>query len=205
LLGRSAVRQLFPEGNGEKWLAVYLEGDIWQAAGVKVIYGQARELPDALAYVQRRGGKFIHLTRQDYLGAIFSVIMRKRAKSGVGPKVPAHTLKPLNKPRVRIDPRQLLNGMHARRKREVQFRKSLSNRGPVLEIDYHDLTGGEEIEVLPEEVGNRLCEFLGVERHPLHTALRKGTRWPLGEIIENWGEVREAVEKSEFADLLAWR
>lgn len=205
LLWRSAVRQSFPDGNGEKWLHVYLAGDNWPAVGAKVVYGQARRYPDALTYVQSRGGRFVHLTRQDYLGAVVSVLMRKMAKKQVGVKVPSHTLKPFAKPRVEIDPRQLLSGMRARRKLENTYRRDLPSRGPVFEVDYHDLTGGEEVVALPEEVAGRLCEFLGVEPHPLRTPLRKGNRWPLREIIDNWETVREAVGESEFADLLEGR
>lgn len=205
LLGRSAVRQTFPDGNGEKWLHVYLAGDIWRAVGAKVVYGQARRHPDALTYVQSRGGRFIHLTRQDYLGAVVSVLMRKQAKKDRTLKIPAHTVKPFSKPQVRIDPRQLLKGMQVRRKLEGDFRSNLRGRGPVFEVDYHDLTGGEEVEELPQEVAGRLCEFLGIAKHPLRTPLRKGNRWPLEEIVSNWGAVREAVEKSEFAGLLEGR
>ena len=205
LLDRSAVRQTFPGGNGKKWLHVYLAGNNWQAVGAKVVYGQARLHPEALAYVQSRGGRFIHLTRQDYLGAVVSVLMRKQAKKDRTLKVPAHTLKPFAKPRVRIDPRQLVKGMQARRKLEADFRSNLRDRGPVFEVDYHDLTGGREVEELPQGVAGRLCEFLGVAEHPLRTPLRKGNRWPLEEIVSNWGAVRKVVGASEFADLLEGR
>jgi hypothetical protein len=50
---------------------------------------------------------------------------------------------------------------------------NLAGRVDHMIVDYEMITGGENIEEIPEPIARELCEFLGVDYHPLVPAFHK--------------------------------
>lgn len=62
----------------------------------------------------------------------------------------------------------------AMRLREIQREsRRLMNGRTLLEITYDELTGGENIDTMPTEISDRVCDFLGVAQRTLTTEMRK--------------------------------
>ena len=67
---------------------------------------------------------------------------------------------------------------------------------PYTEVIYEDLVGNEE------QGFDELFRFLGVEPAPVSSSLQKVNPTSHEELIENYGEVREALEGTKFAGQL---
>ena len=201
--GRCVTNELTKALGPKDKLRLYLELQGWTVSVAKVIYGQVRGEEQVFRWLKRSGGKAIHLTRPNVIRAVVSILARKAVHRGeLKGKMPAHTTRPLEPFKVHIPPESLINGAHTRKKLEEMFARLLEGHGiETLNVTYDEIVGGENIsaEGVREDTANKLCHFLEVEPLPLVSRLRKGIRWPLRKIVENWEEVKAAVEQSEFA------
>jgi hypothetical protein len=52
-------------------------------------------------------------------------------------------------------------------KRDVRLRAGAARYADVLEISYEELTGNKDIREIPREWAIKICDFLGIEYHPM--------------------------------------
>lgn len=197
-LHRLAVwRKAAPELSDVQILRMVLDQPGYLAAACKVTYSQLSE--EVLAYLADRGGRLIHL-RRNAMEVVASVMLRQLHKAG-GVHYPAHTREQIEPFRVRLHPAVYRDQVRACRLTVEEMEERLRVLGlPLLEVDYGALTGGRDATQVPTETAWALCDYLQVERRPLISRLRRVRRWPLDQVIENWEEIRHALEGADEAD-----
>lgn len=207
LHGKHAVRRSFPQADPANWARVYLEPQGYRVRCAKLIYGQLRKFREVLDWVVANDGRLVHLTRENTLRCVCSVLFRKMHKSTglVQGRYATHNVGPIRPFEAVMDVDALLNGMRARRKQEQVWDRNLARLGrPLLRVGYDQITGGEHVnaEQIPEATSRELCAFLGVTHRELTPLVTKTNRWPLKAVIRNWDEVEAAVAASPFARCL---
>ena len=160
------------------------------AIGFKLMYSQltriSRPLMPALWLKRVR---IIHLIRRNAL----DVVLSKEAGAARQGKLHARDGDQVERVRLNLDTQSLLRRMTLHERgiagARVRFRKVGL---PYTEVIYEDLAADE---------GGfaELFEFLGVEPAPVTSSLQKLNPTSHEELIENYGEVREALEGTEFA------
>ena len=164
----------------------------------KITYRQVTE--KIVEYLRELGAPVLHLVRENYLRVAVSQIITGRVCSG-GLDHKAHSFDVLDAPRVNIDPERVLQRCADMDQRVRGMRETLDGLR-VLPLTYSQLVGGEGREAQEIKCGDGICDFLGVDRYPMPVQLRRVNRYSLGAMIENWGEVRRAVKKSQWAMFL---
>jgi hypothetical protein len=107
-----------------------------------------------------------------------------------------HSREQLKPIKVYIDPKILLEDFRRRRKRFDKYRK-LFEDFPFLEVSYESMLADQNTET------RKVLKFLGVDASmPLTTDLVKVNPDSLEDIIENYGEVEQALINTEFKDFL---
>jgi len=164
------------------------------AIGFKLMYSQltpvARPLVPALWL---RRVRIIHLTRRNAL----DVVLSKEAGAARQGVLHARSGEAVEAVRVRLRTEDLLERMAAHEREVDSARTSFRRIGlPYQEVAYEDL-------VRDEERGfESLFRFLGVEPKTVSSSLQKVNPTSHEELIENYGEVRDALEGTRFAPQL---
>lgn len=164
------------------------------AVGFKLMYSQltsiAKPLMPALWLKRVR---LIHLIRRNSL----DVVLSKEAGEARHGVLHAREGQPVESVRLRLRTDDLMKRLTAHERAvagaRVRFKKvGLSYR----EVFYEDLVA--------DEAGGfaSLFEFLGVEPAPVSSSLQKVNPTAHEELIENYGEVREALEGTKFSGQL---
>jgi LPS sulfotransferase NodH len=160
------------------------------AVGFKLMYSQlsriSRPLMPALWLKRVR---IIHLIRRNAL----DVVLSKEAGAARGGTLHARDGNDVEQVRLNLDTQSLLRRMTLHERgiagARVRFRKVGL---PYTEVVYEDLAA--------DESGFAdLFEFLGVDPAPVSSSLQKLNPTSHEELIENYGEVREALQGTEFA------
>jgi LPS sulfotransferase NodH len=160
------------------------------AIGFKLMYSQltriSRPLMPALWLKRVR---IIHLVRQNAL----DVVLSKEAGAARQGRLHARDGEAVETVRLRLETDDLLRRMTLHERAIAGARVRFKRVGlPYAEVVYEDLAR--------DETGfARLFEFLGVEPAPVTSALQKLNPTAHEELIENYGEVREALADTEFA------
>jgi hypothetical protein len=157
----------------------------------KVMYNQLGN-PFARRYLQGNTNiKVLHLRRRNLLKMhVSQLLLGKRTKPQTRESVPTI--------RVHVDPQAALTRMRRSRALYEQFEQLFAHH-PRLNLTYEEMIDGQAIR---EEVADRVCGFLGVEKLPMTSALLKVNPDSLGDIVSNYTELTDVLSQSEFADLL---
>src|SRR5262245_26500273 len=180
------------------WLWHYL-GEAYRerpeidAVGFKLMYSQltriSRPLMPALWMKRVR---IIHLTRRNAL----DVVLSKEAGAARQGRLHAREGEQVEQVRVRLETDDLMRRMTLHERAVAGARVRFKRVGlPYREVVYEDLA---------DDVSGfaALFEFLGVEPAPVSSSLQKLNPSGHEELIENYGEVREALADTEYAELL---
>jgi LPS sulfotransferase NodH len=180
------------------WLWKYLgqayrERDGIDAVGFKLMYSQltriSRPLMPALWMKRVR---IIHLMRRNAL----DVVLSKEAGAARGGRLHAHEGNNVEPVRLNLDTDTLLRRMTLHERAIAGARVRFKRVGlPYTEVVYEDLAADESGFA-------SLFEFLGVDPAPVSSSLQKLNPTSHEELIENYGEVRDALAETEFAGLL---
>ena len=180
------------------WLWHYL-GEAYRerpeidAVGFKLMYSQltriSRPLMPALWMKRVR---IIHLTRRNAL----DVVLSKEAGAARQGRLHAREGEQVEQVRVRLETDDLMRRMTLHERAVAGARVRFKRVGlPYREVVYEDLAD--------DESGFAdLFEFLGVEPAPVTSSLQKLNPSAHEELIENYGEVRDALADTEYAELL---
>jgi LPS sulfotransferase NodH len=163
------------------------------AIGFKLMYSQltriSRPLMPALWLKRVR---IIHLIRRNAL----DVLLSKEAGAAREGRLHARDGDTVEQVRLNLDTATLLRRMTLHERAIAGARVRFKRVGlPYTEVVYEDLAADESGFV-------SLFEFLDVEPAPVSSSLQKLNPSSHEELIENYGEVREALADTEFAALL---
>lgn len=143
--------------------------------------------------------KVIHLMRDDLLRQYVS---RKQMhhRYNLHGKGSAHTNKPIKLNAISISPSAALAEMTFMARSREKLHQAFENNGnEILTLHYERLLGGGTVEEVDRK---RLCEFLGVSDFEMTSNLVKMSKAPLEEVVDNFEDLKAAVQASEFAPLL---
>ena len=180
------------------WLWHYL-GEAYRerpgidAVGFKLMYSQlsriSRPLMPALWMKRVR---IIHLTRENAL----DVVLSKEAGAARQGRLHAREGDQVEQVRVRLETDDLMRRMTLHERAVAGARVRFKRVGlPYREVVYEDLAADESGFA-------ELFEFLGVEPAPVTSSLQKLNPSAHEELIENYGEVRDALADTVYAELL---
>ena len=180
------------------WLWRYLgeafhERPAVDAIGFKLMYSQLTSIAKPLMpslWVKRV--RIIHLIRRNAL----DVVLSKEAGAARGGKLHARAGDDVERVRIRLQTDDLLRRMTLHERAIEGARVRFKRVGlPYREVVYEDLA--------EDESGfASLFEFLGVEPAPVSSSLQKVNPSVHEELIENYGEVRNALEGTPYASQL---
>jgi LPS sulfotransferase NodH len=177
------------------WLWHYL-GEAFEerpdvdAVGFKLMYSQLTRISRPLMpMLWLKRVRIIHLIRRNAL----DVVLSKEAGAAREGRLHARDGEDVEAVRLSLDTDTLLRRMTLHERAIAGARVRFKRVGlPYTEVVYEDLAADE----------NRfaeLFEFLGVEPAPVASSLQKLNPSSHEELIENYGEVRDALEGTEFA------
>ncbi len=180
------------------WLWRYL-GEAFQerpgvdAIGFKLMYSQLTSISKPLMpSLWLKRVRIIHLIRRNAL----DVVLSKEAGAARGGKLHARAGEDVERVRLRLQTDDLLRRMTLHERAIDGARVRFKRVGlPYREVVYEDL-------VDDEEGFASLFEFLGVEPAPVTSSLQKVNPTVHEELIENYGEVRDALEGTKYAGQL---
>ena len=180
------------------WLWKYLgqayrERDGIDAVGFKLMYSQLTRISRPLMpSLWMKRVRIIHLIRRNAL----DVVLSKEAGAARGGRLHAHEGNNVEPVRLNLDTDTLLRRMTLHERAIAGARVRFKRVGlPYMEVVYEDLAADESGFA-------SLFEFLGVEPAPVTSSLQKLNSTSHEALIENYGEVRDALAETEFAGLL---
>jgi LPS sulfotransferase NodH len=163
------------------------------AIGFKLMYSQltriSRPLMPALWMKRVR---IIHLIRRNAL----DVVLSKEAGAARQGRLHSQDGEEVEQVRLNLETDTLIRRMTLHERAIAGARVRFKRVGlPYTEVVYEDLAADESLFA-------SLFEFLGVEPAPVSSSLQKLNPTAHEELIENYGEVRDALADTEFAGLL---
>ncbi len=163
------------------------------AIGFKLMYSQLTSIVKPLMpALWLRRVRIIHLIRRNAL----DVVLSKEAGAAREGRLHARDGEQVEPVRLRLDTDDLLRRMTLHERAIAGARVRFKRVGlPYLEVVYEDLVGDN---------GGfaSLFEFLSVEPAPVSSSLQKLNPTVHEELIENYGEVRDALEGTQYAGQL---
>ena len=164
------------------------------AIGFKLMYSQLTNIVKPLMpALWLKRVRIIHLMRRNAL----DVVLSKEAGEARRGVLHAREGQEVESVRVRLSTDDLMRRLTLHERAIAGARVRFKKVGlPYREVVYEDLVANEQ------EGFASLFEFLGVEPAPVSSSLQKVNPTVHEELIENYGEVREALEGTPFAGQL---
>ncbi len=162
----------------------------------KIMYNQISN-PPTLAYLT--GDKslcVLHLSRRNLLKAYVSRLLMPRKRNAIWEP---HTTEPLPPVQTRVDPAQALAYMREARARYEHFEAAFAGHRR-LPLAYEDLVDGRQLQAT---AGRRICDFFGLEYHPMQSRFIKLNPESLEAMVTNYVELAEAISETEFSGMLS--
>jgi hypothetical protein len=161
----------------------------------KAMYNQVSNRPTLDWLVRNEDIRVLHLRRGNLLKMHVSRLLMPRKRNAIWEP---HTTEPLPAVTVRVDPAAAVEQMRRYRDQYRHF-DSVFARHPRLPLVYEELIEGQRLR--PSE-GARICGFLGVEDRPMRSGFVKMNPESLAAMVTNYDELRAAVSRTEFAEML---
>jgi LPS sulfotransferase NodH len=135
--------------------------------------------------------RVIHLSRQNLLKAYVSTLLmqKRRILQATTPVAPMW---------IRVNPHKAIAFVRKARTRYERY-EALFAQHARLPVTYESLF---DRTLLRAATGWRICDFLGVSRHPMQSGIVKLNPESLRDMVTNYDELAEAVTHSEFAEML---
>ncbi|MEP6909336.1 MAG: sulfotransferase domain-containing protein [Actinomycetota bacterium] len=164
------------------------------AIGFKLMYSQLTRIAKPLMpALWLRRVRIVHLVRRNAL----EVVLSKEAGEARRGVLHAREGQPLESVRLKLRTDDLLERMTAHERAIEGARVRFKRVGlPYHEVVYEDLVADERSGFAS------LFDFLGVQPAPVSSSLQKVNATAHEELIENYGEVRAALEGTKFAGQL---
>ena len=205
--GEPLLRQMewgkaFPGAPDTNILNCITRASFYTVAGCKITYEQMTS--HIWDWIQEKKPKILHLTRENMIRVIVSQMITGLVASQ---KLDhhAHSFDVLDIARVTVDPQILIARAQRQDRAIASMRKRMAEISglSVLELTYDEITGGQnEIDEIPSEIAEQICNFLGVRLENLACDLRRVNRAPLSEIVENWEAVKKVISATEYRGMI---
>lgn len=198
-------RKVFRNATPEQLLAVAFNRPGYHAAGCRVTRRCFKEIE--ARWLQRRKVRIMFLYRENVLRIILSSIINTRRGDGKHNALSEqyHTYERVPMVRINLDVKHFLSECERYTESVADIIRRVSAlKLPTLYLTYAEIVGGEgsEAEHIPSEVGDKICDFLRVDRLKLYAQLKRTNPEPIRDIVTNWAELRKAVRKSKFKQWL---
>lgn len=171
---------------------LYAENHNADAVGFKVNYSQINRYPAITTWIKENNMKIIHLIRSNLLKRLVSHKISNTRDL-------RHSTKSVEPIKVHIDPQILLDDFKRRQKRFATYKRRFIEifGAPFLEVEYESLVADFDSEIC------KVLDFLEIDNLlPLTSELVKVNPDSLEDIIENYGEVKQALKSTEFESFL---
>jgi hypothetical protein len=165
------------------------------ASVFKIMYNQASNRPTLNCLAGDRDVRVLHLRRRNLLKMHVSQLLMPRRRNLIWEP---HTTVPLPPVTTRVDPALAIEQMRKAQARYRHFEEVFAGH-PRLPLVYEELI--EDQRLRPSE-GRRICDFLGVEDRPMGSSFIKLNPESLEAMVTNYGELADAVSRTEFAEML---
>lgn len=192
--------------NGDRrlLLRVLLNQTGYQISMCKLTYVQAFHR-DIWPEIQRLKPWVIWLRRANMIRQALSVAINQQARAGQLVH-PQHTFEPTEPVRIEIPPGQFLRYLDGLTQQNTRAEMRLSSLPHVLPMVYEEITSNpwhhDTAAGLSSKARMQICLFLGVPIRPMPTDLIRVNPGPLSELLVNWDEIRQAIMKSPYSELL---
>jgi len=161
----------------------------------KAMYNQVSN-PLTLGYLTRNKDiHILHLRRHNLLKMHVSQLLMPKKRNAIWEP---HTTEPLPAVSIHVDPVAALEQMRKARLKYQHFEAVFADHRR-LAVVYEDMIDNQRLR--PSE-GKRICEFFGVEDHPMRSSFIKLNPESLELMVTNYSELADVISGTEFADLL---
>jgi hypothetical protein len=137
----------------------------------------------------------LHLRRHNLLKMHVSQLLMPKKRNAIWEP---HTTEPLPPVSIHVDPAAALEQMRKARLTYQHFEDVFADHRR-LPVVYEDMIENQRLR--PSE-GRRICEFFGIEAHPMQSSFIKLNPESLQLMVTNYDELAEVISGTEFADLL---
>ncbi|HEX2980944.1 MAG TPA: sulfotransferase domain-containing protein [Anaerolineaceae bacterium] len=158
--------------------------------GFKLMYNHIKRTPELLIYLLIHRIHVIHLVRKNTLNVLISRAVIHQTQQ-------AHRLAsdpPIEGVQIELDPRTLIKKLRAKQRRQNRTRRFLRWSGLRLhEVAYEDLQSDPA-------VFQSMCDFLSIKTDGIMPAskFQRMRRDRQSVVLKNYGEVRQALEQTDF-------
>ena len=157
--------------------------------GFKASYNHLQRYPEIAEWINENDVRVIHFIRKNLLKRFLSE--QSRRARGV-----AHSPRAVKPVKVHVNVNRLQKDLTRKSQLVQKYRKVFENK-PYLEVFYESFTANRDAET------KSILQFLGVsELVPLQSDLVKLNPDSLEDIIQNYGQVVEALQYTSFAECL---
>ena len=193
----SLKRQIAHRFNRKKLIhdflsGLYAEHHNAEAVGFKVNYSQINRYSEIASWIKQTDLKILHLIRNNLLKRLVSHKISNIRNL-------CHSTQSVEPIKVHIDPKVLIDDFRRRQKRFAKYKKRFIDVFdlPYLEVLYESLVSDFDTEI------RKVLKFLEVYKSmPLSSDLVKVNPDSLEDIVENYGEIKQALISSEFENFL---
>jgi hypothetical protein len=171
---------------------LYAENHNAEAVGFKVNYSQINRYPAIIPWIKQNDIKIIHLIRMNLLKRLVSHKISTTRNL-------CHSTQTVEPIKVHIDPKILIDDFRRRQKRFAKYKMRFTDvlDLPYIEVSYESLVSDFDSEI------RKVLKFLEIDGHmSLTSEFVKVNPDSLGDIIENYSEVKQTLINTEFEDFL---
>jgi len=188
----------FSEASAVQIIDCITSAAFYKVGMCKITYDQTSK--QVFNYLSKRRAKVIHLARENLLRVAVSQAITGMVASGQLGHA-AHSFESLDPPTIHMNPREVIGRCKFMWDRIRKMQNMLSAyKFTVLYVSYADMVGGEgsEATAIATPIAESICDFLGVERRELYGCLKRVNKAPLSKLVENWDQVKAAVEGTVY-------
>jgi hypothetical protein len=159
------------------------------ALGYKMSYNHLEAYPAIAQWLKENNIHIIHYIRGNLLKRYLSSRTSKMRRL-------PHSTKPVKAVQVHIDIRKLKQDLQLRSQQIARYRAAFADN-PYLEVLYESFVTDRDAET------RRVLQFLGIDEFvPLQSSLVKLNPDSLSKIIENYGQVAQALKNTAYESYL---
>lgn len=158
----------------------------YQAVGFKFMYNQSRRFPAVVPYLKHYEVRVIHVVRDN----VFKTLLSRLVSTTRGLY---HSDRPAEAIRVRVPIDGLLDKLQRIQTEGMYWAEVFAGHRHYLRLSYESLLSQADVEE------RRMMALLDVDYAPLTSPLVKVNPDDPSRVIENYGEVRDYLARTQFA------
>jgi LPS sulfotransferase NodH len=146
--------------------------------------------------------RVIHVYRENILAQAVSCVINLHSRQGAMGH-PTHAFESVEPPPVVLAPDEVVAWCTAVTNHHTKACEWVrTSKLPVLRVAYEEMTDERDVQELPGELAERICNFLDVEVRPLYTLMHKVHDTRLDRLVTNWPDIAKKVQGTKYARFL---